>query len=212
MYLAEIIDEVLESKKDRIIGSPSYSYLCYELTAAFALKDPYFFRYETYEEYGIEDYAISGLYDMGKDTKHIIFNFSSEQSQFAISEEKWKEMRFAISQVCQHESIHQCQWQLRDPDAYELEPLEFRSVSSTIDEEQAYLSDADEIDAYAHDIAMEIKYYYPKKNPYKVLSSLTRHRKVWSYSYYKKTFKGQDWSHIKKRLLKKTFQWIPHIK
>lgn len=208
MYLAETIDEVLESTKSKLVGSPSYSYICYVLNSSFSLKEPFSFRYEVYDDYSVEDYAVSGIYDMATDIKYIILNFSSQQNQFDISDKKWKELKFSISQVCQHESIHQCQWQLRDRDAYEVLPLEFRSVSGTMEEERQYLAEIDEIEAYAHDIAMEIRFFYPKKNPLKVLSDINRHRKIWSYHYYKKTFKNEEWSEIKHRLLKKTFKWI----
>jgi hypothetical protein len=83
-------------------------------------------------------------------------------------------------------------------------------MSSSNEEEKEYLADPDEIDAYGHDIAMEIKFFYPKQDPYEVLNKIGSKRKLWSYNYYKKTFKGDDWSHIKSRLLKKTYQWIPH--
>ena len=210
MYLADTINEVLESRKDALIGSTTYCSICFDLTSAFALTDPYFFRYET-RDYEANDFAVSGVYDMGKNVKHIIFNFSDKQKHIEITENNWVDLKFAISQACQHESIHQCQWQHRDINRYEVEPCDFKSIApGSPVEEQSYLADADEIDAYAHDIAMEIKHYYPKKNPYDVLSNIHRRRKVWSYNYYKQTFKGHDWSQIKKRLLKKTFLWISY--
>ena len=59
---------------------------------------------------------------------------------------------------------------------------------------------------------MEIKFYYPKKDPYEVLRNISRYKKIWSYNYYKKTFKNDDWSEVKNSLLKKAFQWLPHTK
>ena len=115
-----------------------------------------------------------------------------------------------MSQVCQHETIHQLQWQNRESDEQPC-TLDFRNLTGSISEEKEYLSDIDEIDAYGHDIAMEIKYSYPNKDPYEILKTIDSRRKVWSYIYYKKTFKGDDWSNIKNRLLKKTYQWMPHV-
>ena len=73
-----------------------------------------------------------------------------------------------------------------------------------------YYGDADEIDAYAHDIATEIKRYYPNRNPYEVLKNINKTRKVHSYNYYRRTFSKCEWGGIKKQLLKKIFNWIPH--
>lgn len=214
MYLAKTINEVLESKKDKLIGRPTYYYICHVLNKAFSNIEPFKFKHETYEEYGIEDYSVSGIYDMEEDVKYIILNFPKSCKTFTLKPERWKEFKFAVSQVCQHEAIHQCQWsyvsdpQLRERDK---EKLDFRNTEGSIDEEQEYLADTDEIDAYGHDIAMEIAFYYPKKNPYKVLQDINKHRKIWSYKYYKRTYKNEDWSLIRNRLLKKAYKWIPHV-
>lgn len=212
MYLAKDIDAVLESKKDRLIGRSSYFHVCHVLNRSFQKIHPFKFKFETYTEYQKNDYSISGLYDHDTVTKYIIFNFSKSCKFFHLPEKGWKEFKFGVSQVCQHESIHECQWQHRDDSMYERAPLEFRSaLPDSKEEEMEYLSDTDEIDAYAHDIAMEIMHYYPKKNPYEVLRNIQKHRKLWSYTYYKKTFKGEDWDYIKHLLYKKTYKWIPYV-
>lgn len=211
MYLANKIEEVLESKKSKLIGHPSYFYICDVLTRGFRKVEPYKFKYETYTDYSKEDYSVAGLYDMETDKKYVILNFSKNCKTFNLSEKNWKDFKFSISQVCQHEKIHQCQWQHRDISGLEHAPLEFRNKIETKEEEQEYLLDPDEIDAYGHDIAMEIKYFYPKKDPYQVLSNISRYKKIWSYKYYKDTFKGEDWSHVKHRLCKKVYKWMPHV-
>lgn len=211
MYLAGLIDEVLESKKDKLLGRNNYFYVIDVLNRGFRKVEPFKFRYETYADYDHNCYSVSGLYDTDNDQKHIIINFSQKYKTIHLTPESWPDFKFSVSQVCQHESIHQCQWQYRDGVEFEKAPLEFRNVEETSEEEQGYLADTDEIDAYAHDIAMEIKFYYPKKDPYWVLRNINRHRKIWSYNYYKKTFRGEDWSYIKHRLFKKTFRWIPYV-
>lgn len=210
MYLASEIDQTLDSKKACLLGTPSYYYITSVLNRAFKNKIPFKFRYETYLDYSKEDFSVSGLYDMDKDVKYIILNFSREQRNFSMDRAKWKDFRFAVSQVCQHESIHQLQWQHRELDGLPC-PLDFRNLNGTITEEKEYLADLDEIDAYGHDIAMEIKFCYPKQDPYQVLRDIGCKKKLWSYNYYKKIYKGDDWSDIKKRLLKKTFLWLPHV-
>lgn len=211
MYLANKIDEVLESKKDKLLGRSTYYYICDVLTRGFRKVEPYKFRFETYSDYSKEDYSVSGLYDMEVGKKYVILNFPKTCKTFNITTKNWSDFKFAVSQVCQHEKIHELQWQHRDISGYDHEPLEFRNKTETKEEEQEYLSDPDEIDAYAHDIAMEIKYFYPKKNPYEVLKNINRYKKVWSYKYYRDTFKGSDWSEIRHSLYKKTYRWMPSV-
>lgn len=210
MYLATLINEVLESKKNKLIGKPSYFYIADVLNRAFRKKEPFKFKFELYADMQKGDFSVSGLYDMDKDVKYVIFNFPKLYKNFTIDQSNWENFKFAVSQVCQHEAIHQCQWQQRDGCSTDREPLEFRSLDTSLDEVRDYLADPDEIDAYAHDIAMEIKYFYPKKNPYYVLEKINRHKKIWSYFYYKNTFRGTHWSKIKNRLHKKTYLWLPH--
>ena len=210
MYLAPVIDNVLESKKSKLIGNSTYFHIAGTLNRAFKKTVPIKFKYETFLDYSKEDFSISGLYDMEKNVKYVILNFSKDSKHFKISNENWKEFKFAVSQVCQHETIHQDQWQHRQLDGEPL-ALDFRNLSGDISEEKEYLAEIDEIDAYGHDIAMEIKYCYPNKNPYDILRTINSRKKLWSYNYYKKIFKGDDWSDIKKRLLKKTFLWLPYV-
>jgi hypothetical protein len=210
MYLAGIINDVLESKKDKIVGRSTYFYITGVLNRAFSKTEPFKFRFETYEDYGRDDYSVSGIFDMETNTRYVILNFPKSCKTFTVKPERWEEFKFSISQVCQHEAIHQCQWQHRDSGTYEVGKLDFRDVDGTIDEEKEYLADLDEIDAYGHDIAMEIKFFYPKEDPYRVLERIHTKRKLWSYNYYKKTFKGDDWSQIKHRLYKKVHKWLPY--
>lgn len=211
MFLADQINQTLDKQKDKLIGKPSYFYITSTLTRSFTKANiPFKFKYETYEDYSAEDFSVAGLYDMDTNHKYVILNFSTSKKTYNITPEKWRDFKFAISQVCQHETIHELQWQYRDDTMYEKAPLEFRSTATSNEEEKDYLADPDEIDAYGHDIAMEIKYLYPKHDPYRILETIGSRRKLWSYNYYKKTFRGDDWSHIKNRLLKKTYQWLPH--
>ena len=211
MYLAPAIDQVLEDKKSKLLGRPTYYQIAGILTRGYKKANiPFKFRFETFDDYGPEDISVSGLYDMVEDIKYVVLNFPKQQKHYSVSNENWRDFKFAVSQVCQHETIHELQWQNRDTGG---EPctLDFRNLTGSISEDKEYLADIDEIDAYGHDIAMEIKYSYPNKDPYEILKTIDSRRKVWSYIYYKKTFKGDDWSNIKNRLLKKTYQWMPHV-
>lgn len=207
MYLAKEIDQALEKSKPKLLGTNSYKSITYNLNKSFGKKDLKF-RYETFDNFEENDFSVSGLYDMHTDVRYIVFNFASTTNKITL--EDWRVFKFETSQAIQHESIHQLQWQHRDPgdDSWK---LEFRLMQEADDDDPEYLSDVDEIDAYSHDIAMEIKFYYPQRDPYEVFRNINKCRKLASYNYYKKTFRNCDWLDIKKRLLTKTYRWLRYV-
>lgn len=208
MYLSEKIDVALEEKKHKYVGINGYYKITYNLNRSLGTNDLKF-KHEVFSDLEKDTYSISGLYDMSKDTRYVILNFSDKSFDLDLPEESWDEFKFYLSQVIQHETIHKDQWQYRSRDEDPIK-LDFRNLNGTVDEERSYLSDLDEIDAYGHDIAMEIKYCYPKKNPYDVLRNIGRTRKLSSYNYYRRIFRGCDWSTIKHKLLSKTYKWMPY--
>lgn len=209
MYLAASINEKLEKNKSKLVGWNPYSSVTTKLSKIFKEKDLRF-KYERFPFISKDDFSVSGLYDMSDGKRYVILNFSDKCFDLRLIQEDWPNFKFQISQAIQHETIHQLQWQHRSP-CQDKVHLDFRNMIGNQEEERLYLSELDEIDAYGHDIAMEIKFYYPKKNPYDVLRNIDKCRKVWSYSYYKKTFKNSDWALVKQRLLKKTFLWMPYV-
>lgn len=209
MYLSTYVNEVLESKKDKLTGWNPYYRIVSALNKSFGEKNLKF-RYERFDSILRDDYSVSGLYDMSKDVRYIILNFSNQHYDFRLPPNKWKEFKFLISQTIQHETIHQLQWQ-KKPEECEYVHLDFRNIASEGDEEKEYLAEMDEIDAYAHDIAMEIKFFYPRLHPHTVLKTIDKRKKIYSYSYYKRVFKKDDWSSIRSRLLKKTYNWLPYV-
>lgn len=210
MYLAPNIDQVLESNKYRFLGKNEYSSIARRLNIAFGHPKDLRFKFEEFDELHANDYTFAGLYDMTTDKRYVILNVSSNAKTLHINRNDYRTFKFLISQAIQHETIHQLQWQYRD-EIDDPVKLDFRNLHGTLSEEREYLSDKDEIDAYAHDIAMEIKFYYPNKNPYDQLNNIDRLRKLPSYNYYKITFKNCRWNRIKKQLLLKTYKWIPHV-
>lgn len=208
MFIAQDIHQTVESCKNKILGFNSYHKITRVLNKAFGKKDLKF-KFETFDDFPNNTYSFSGIYDLYSNTRFINLNVSSKSFDLALSESEWCEFKFLLSQVIQHETIHQNQWQNR---VYEDGPcrLDFRNMYGSRNEEMEYLSDIDEIDAYAHDIAMEIKFYYKNRDPYECLSVINKLRKVPSYSLYKKTFRGVDWFLIRKQLLLKTYKWMPY--
>lgn len=160
-------------------------------------------------------FATSGVYDVSKKRRpiEIMLYFNADVQRFNFTKAAWRDFRFLISSVLQHELIHKQQYINR--------PIQGNDVCLYYDIKAGehsdkpymdYLAELDEIDAYAHDIAMEIKEYYPSIDPYKVLATINQRKKVWSWNHYKETFKdSEDWSDVRNRLLKKTYLWLPHV-
>lgn len=208
MYLAEHFNAGIDSVKHKLLGTPSAFYAAHCLNRVFRddrikfnhIHDPSIERY---------DYTVSGQYDFNEDVRYITFITSKGDDRFKLDEEEWDYFLFSTSQVMQHESIHQYQYSFRDCSNIKC-TVDFRPWALSKNEEQEYLRDTDEIEAYAHDMIMEILYYYPSRKPKDVLKNIDRTRKVWSYTYYKKTFKGSsEWPGIRNQLLKKAFKWVP---
>lgn len=211
MYLGPVIEETLDWKKEKILGHNTPFYITSVLARAFKKQNiPVTFKYETFEEYSKNEYAIGGLYDSNEDKCYVVLHFS-KYKKFYMSRNKWKKFRFLVSQACQHELVHKYQNRFRQK-SQDTEPIDLRSLhQDDLGDEQEYLASMDEIDAYAHDIAMEVCNYYPRLDPYNILSTISRRSRIESYNYYCNTFKHEDWSHIRKLLLKKAYKWLPHV-
>jgi hypothetical protein len=78
-------------------------------------------------------------------------------------------------------------------------------------EQQIYAAKLDELDALAHDCALEILYHYPKDDPFAVLRNIQKFPNVVSYVVYLETYEGCKWSNIKKYLLRKIYKWLKVI-
>ena len=208
MYLSKAIDNAIESNKDKFVKKQSYRDLLRVLNDTFNYKDLKIVI-EKFEDFGHNEYSFSGLYDMVEDKKYIVLNLSKKHRKFEMSNAMFKDFKFLLSQVLQHESLHQCQWSHR-PEEKEPCHVDFRDngMGQSKEEERLYLSCVDEIEAYGHDIALEIKYFYPRTDPYKILRYMGRYKRLTSFFIYKKAFKGIDWNDIKKRLLRKTYDWV----
>jgi len=209
MYLAPEINKILCENEKLFTGKLTYCTIIRRLSKIFDFPKDLKFKCETFSDIQPNDFTVSGLYDMFSDKKYVICNFSDKTNTIEFTNRTLEPFLFLVSQTIQHETIHQMQWFNREPED-EVVKLDFRNFGGTLQEEREYLSDIDEIDAYAHDIAMEIKRYYPNRNPYEVLKNIRNTRKLYSYNYYKRTFSKCEWTGIKKQLFKKIYNWIPH--
>lgn len=216
MYLAEKIDRRLTALESRWTGRMRKSTIISQLQAA--LK-PFgvIVLWERNERLRPNHKWIKGYYYWNRRHQpiEIILEFSTESPYYDWDHEPGRVRRtlFYLSQTLQHELIHKAQNQRRNPENYTHDlylPINHRKTGAAKSQIE-YLSMFDEIDSYGHDIAMEIKYHYPRKDPYEVLKNIKSHRLLKSYRYYVRTFAGTRWTDIHDRLIKKIHGWLPYV-
>lgn len=158
-----------------------------------------------------QKYAFSGYFDTEKkkDAIVITLHVSPTKRKFKVTKTSYNGLLFLFSQVVQHEFIHKSQFAFR-PEQSERKVKVYHSdkISKKRLYQIEYLREWCEIEAYAHDIAMEINAHYPEINPVTVIKHIDKYRNLYSFKVYKTTFKGTDWNRLKKSLLRKVWRWI----
>jgi len=215
MYLAARIDRRLMQLESKWTGRMRKSTIVRQLQE---VVKPFgaVVMWEKNPKLKAQDYWIKAFYYWQRRNQpiEIILEFSGKSPNFNWGPTDIRHTLFCLSQALQHELIHKSQFTRRDPDNYKFDyyqAIDHRKTGE--DKEQIeYLSMFDEMDTFGHDIAMEIRYHYPKEDPLKVLRNIHRRRKIQSYGYYKKAFAGVDnWKLVHDRILKKAFKWLPHV-
>ena len=144
-----------------------------------------------------------------------------DASGIVVDDSGWKNLKFRVKQALMHEFIHREQWNVRDG----VDPRNEENVLSilkkfmrTPDEEQVdYLSDADEIEAHSHDIAIEL--HNANLTPEQAVQELRGFSNIssdavespsltlWAYGkYFKKDMKHP----VINKMLKKTYQYLQY--
>lgn len=157
-------------------------------------------------------YSFSGYYDTEAVGVPIVItaHFASNKKTFLFTRARYNGFMFMFSQIVQHEFIHKSQFQFRpDHSARKVKVYHSDKISKKRLLQIEYLREWCEIEAYAHDIAMEINEYYSSSNPSTILKHIDGHRKLYSYKFYKDAFKGTEWDRLKKSLLRKIWRWLP---
>jgi hypothetical protein len=151
--------------------------------------------------------AVSGRFDAERSRQPILVTifFSSNHRHI----HSWKQGNrhafvFELGQVLQHEMIHKSQYTSRQGDG----ETGFKVEQDAGTQERTYLSNKDEIEAYAHDIALEIVEHYGGRKRFKTATQIDRKKLVGSYKVYKKAFAGTNWTKTKKALYKKIYKWM----
>lgn len=160
-------------------------------------------------------FDISGIFhtDRNKFPVTITLHVPQNRDSLKLTRASYNLLRFDLSRVIQHEFIHLSQFTFRPEESSRIISVSLsRPISKTRKDDIVYLSERCEVEAYAHDIALEIQWFYADKNPYSVIRNIDKYRLIPSYKFYKKVFKGTKWERVKKALLRKVVKWIPSAK
>ena len=211
MFLAREINAKIRTAKDDILGEHSHAEFCALISSLF---HKYGVRVEVLpsDECKDDEVLITGYYDGNLTSKKIglVFVVSKDSTHIQVADQISDWFLWAMSLTLQHELIHKFQDAPRDYEKGLVVPFEYKGRNPDLQEERAYLSDPDEIEAYAHDIVYEVLRHYPDRDPYYLLSHPRKIRKSFSLTYYRKTFRGTNWTKIRKRLFKKIYRWLPY--
>ena len=169
---------------------------------------------------------VNGYFDMSawdkKNNIEIVIAYHKDnEDNLIIGPDDWQILSFRIKQTLMHELIHRAQYTQRDgfdPDIENEIMHLVREYQSTPDDKQrAYLSNADEIEAHSHDIALELRNSISSvpeiKSILRNFSNLPKKPdkspslSLWVYSKY---FNHNPNHPIIKTVLKKTYKYLQH--
>lgn len=154
--------------------------------------------------------AVSGEFLVAKRATPItvFIHVLPDAEEVDLRELDWAKFRFWLSSILQHELIHKEHF-ASYPEYYcrrvHVKHSHLRSKKRL--EAVEYLTDYSEVDAYAHSIAMELRFYYPNRSLGELLNNIDGLRKAHSFIMYKQAFRGLDWSELRRTLLKKVHKW-----
>jgi len=195
--------DLIENNKPKLIGSHSFDSFKKKIKSLFR---GYRVDVSVFHIKGIGNYPITlgAEYDEETDIINLHFFVLSSNDLIELDLYNWDNFSFRLYQIMEHEILHRRQALIRE---YMCESRKYK-VQPDESGEREYLSDSDEIDAYSHDIALEIiKYYNGDRG---VFSNISKKRNLFSFIIYKKAFCNTDWNFIYKKLMKKTYKWVNH--
>ena len=159
-------------------------------------------------EVDVNDVGINGYYDADDDEQckiaiEVVLVTNPNSKFILFDQEKYTTFAVNLADVLIHELLHMRQYRARD-----FIPIDFcPNKYVDLDEELLYLSNPDEIDAYAYNIADELRVH---PNPIKKLSNLKEITlqdsiNLWAYL---NAFSYDISSPPLKRLLKKVYKYL----
>ena len=142
----------------------------------------------------------------------IFLRVDSNKSQIYISKQKLRDFLFVLSQTLQHELVHKYQYQRSGNQRFYTTTYYYTmGAAKSGCRDMEYLAMVEEVDAYAHDLAMEIRYHYSELDPKYVLKNLNNFNELTTWGIYRKVFRKTRWKHVRNELLKKTYKWLPYV-
>lgn len=210
MLLAKRISKRLEKLQDQLTGLKVISYKELRDIINETVKPFDATAKLIKEDMPHNDIGIGGCFEAHKSRCPITIEIyvSKHRNKVTLSNFLIRETLFAIFQSLSHESIHKFQYRNRS----NTPAIWFLTLDDEqpMTEHQTYLAEIDEIDAYGHDIAIELVHRYPKS----YMDQLRNAHMMTPISWlmYLDAFKGTEWTDIKHRLLKKTFLHITRIR
>ena len=201
------VEKLILKNKDKFIGRHTHNEFKNLIKKIFKKYRVKVNILTVFENDSIDLTGFGGAYDSEKDIIELDFFVTlNETDTILISESFWSEFSFRLTQLIQHEQLHRQQSVARD---HLFESRKYK-VEKDDSGEREYLSDSDEIDAYSHDIALEIMKFYKNHQKYDIFSKISRKKRLESLKIYKKAFKNTKWTKIYKKLMKKTYKWTEY--
>lgn len=131
--------------------------------------------------------AVGGEYDPNE-RQCIIQIYTKRFSAFQFTEDTWEKFKYKVIQTLQHEMIHFMQYDRRQDECSGY-VLPYKKVKhSKKNEERKYLSEFDEIQAYAHCTLLDFKCYKPSFTTDTLISRSRRYRDSRTLYYFLKAF------------------------
>lgn len=162
----------------------------------------------------VKNIPVSGFFHDNTPNCTVVLHFRSEQMAYKFTRTRLNRFVFRVAQILQHELIHRDQRFRRKNNGY-LRPLPVsysKTLSKKRKENILYYSQTDEIESYAHDLAMEMCYFYPNESPTTIFNNINKHQHLFVFRCYKSVYRRLQWGCIRKMLLKKTWKWLPTIR
>lgn len=118
----------------------------------------------------------------------VIFVHCSNFNTFTFTKETWDRFKYKMIQVLMHELVHFMQYDRRD-DEWSNYVVPYKKIGHRkIDEERRYLSEFDEIQAYAHCVWLDYKMFRPNVPVSDLLVRSKFRRDSRTLHYFLKTF------------------------
>ena len=131
--------------------------------------------------------SIAGEYDIEKRQCCLII-YTDYYNTFPFTQNSWDSFKFRLITCLQHEIIHYMQYDRRD-DQWSHYVVPYKKVlNKRKNHERQYLSEFDEIQAYAHCVLMDFKYRRPNMDVETLLNRCKTHRDSRTLHYFLSTF------------------------